>query len=579
MLKGEDEASIQDLVDRILAAFASCVFMDTEDIVLKRESGWSYSYITSGNVTHLRQPPRNIIGSFEANIKKGRRINPDLRSSFRYNIIDPSRISPKGFERQCVLISIASKLEFTLHPHRTPSLKSIQETANFINMNITNPSLNGGINVENFEEIERLNHNFSDFLKNKYNFLKNHEGIAINLFRISKNNQTGYYHLYPSKLSRHWNNPCFLAIDLLEDAEYFWLDPSPSERKKNHVLLIKNYFHLINSFQVKNKLNTRRFFGHCKSCGLSFNILQMNQYNDHISQCQSHSTTHSVARRRARNKIVHKPFMYCKYKNKYVQRTMRFPVAKYHTTMAPLLVGALDWEATNIKVSQDENTMRAQGIPSTTKYIQKPLSFSYGFFTPYKKTLPPELSKICVKFLNDKTHRVHDLYISLLQELQKSVLACHSFYIDTLKNDFGPPSLTNMTPKEKLAYLQTNHCSFCGLSFRKRNPKTRHHNHYLDGKLACSESNKKPIILCGSTYLEHNPYHRRLSKDSNEMSKDSKSYLDLKNKSVTDGPTDRSTHRSANTYVRLSALPPTPPFGPPVDPRANQIVDNCMSNK
>ena len=422
-------------------------------------------------------------------------MNPDLWSCFRYNIIDPSRLAPKGFEKQCVLICIATKLEYTLHPQQTPSISTIRETANLLNMNIAHPNLDGGIRASNFEEIEQLNHNFSPRLINKYRFLEKHEGIALNLFRISKNVQTRFYHLYPTRLSKFWNDRFRFSIDLLEDSSDFWL----AERAKdNHVLLIKNYFGLVNSFLVKNKLNTRRFFGHCKSCGLTFNILQMDSYNDHINNCQSHSPQNAVGRRKIKNRITYKPFTFCKYKNKYVRRTMKFPTAKFHTTMAPLITGSLDFEASNIPAkNHDETIKRTQGVPANTKYVQKPLAFSFGFFTPYERiTLPPELSKITVKFLNEKTHSVTDLYTSLLRELQKSLLACHFFYIETLQKDFGPPTLQNMAPKDRLIYLQTNHCSFCGLTFRKQNAKTRHHNHYLNGSLARSGSTETAIILC-----------------------------------------------------------------------------------
>ena len=507
----------RSLADGLLAQFSSYFFDDIECVERRRESGWVFRYVESISIVHLKRPPGQVVGYGKMKRTPLKFALPFYKA-FRYNVVDPTRFLSRGIKQilqeTCVPLSIILYLEFLLYG-RLGHCKINYLLRLLAILQITPGSrFSHAIAIPDFPALEQHIKRCFDGFQRNYLFLHRYQGISINLFSVIYAPNQRFYHLVPVHLSEKWNDPGYLQVDLLQDADILRVNTNKKHTNKIttlHTLLILNYARLVTVFGHDHHC-PRNIMKACRSCGKTFYTSNVELYNAHTQDCKSHNTK-CLGARKVANTIIYKPWHFNKFEQKWRKNYLTFEKRNFYTTLKPLAFFFADFESRNVPFKKDFGAHQHTGVPKTSIFTQIPMAYSITLGTPYKDIqLPFNLKGTTVRILDDTATNstTNDLYLDFMMFLREKVLPLHSFYRNILQGDPGPPELKSLPAIQRLSYILATHCFYCGAKFgsprktgqsRRRSKeveveggqrskieggqrskvvlKTRHHNHYL----------------------------------------------------------------------------------------------------
>ena len=456
--------------DEILTHFNIQILEDVDALHNKKESGWVYDRIIKMSILKIE---RNILHgpSFghrgTPRVKSSCTILPQFKTMLNPHLVQfPDHFIPYSYSTYpniCVPLAIIMKLEYLKAGglnRRKVHMKDVTAALHSLRFReLQTPENDFKIYQKDFHKLEDINEGFSEALKQQYPFLQLYRSFSINMFKLlgqKEQHKGDTAHLITSHLSRHWNSPYHLQVDLLDSSNV--LDPPSTD----HVLVILNYFGLV------NHRKDRRYNHACRSCQRIFSHFR--NFQRHITQTCSPTPT---APRRAKNFVLHKTFIKDKYTGKRKRHTVSFTAHQYHKTFQNLIYATMDLECTSKPMQPG---LFNKSTPSSTIFYQKPFAFSLCFITPYDLPLPDNLKDIKVVFFDERLTSLDEFYLKMLTTLRQGVADANKFIFETMTQDNGPPNLTHISKKDREAYIRATHCTFCGKKFNTKIASKKHNN-------------------------------------------------------------------------------------------------------
>ena len=505
----------QNYVDEMLTHFNCQILEDIDALHNKKESGWVYDQIIKMSLVKIE---RNILHgpSFGHRGVSAKLPQPTILPQFKTVLTPrivrlPDQYIPVSFlsyPNICIPLAIVIKLEHLkaggLFNNKTFSIKNIASALSALRFSELQTVENDfKIYRKDLPKLEEINDGFSEPLKQQYSFLRFYRGFSINMYKFigqQKLHKGDTARVITSHLSKRWNSPDFLQIDLLDSTHL--LRPPMTD----HVFIILNYFGLINHRKDK------RYSHACRACQRVFTHTR--NFKRHITQTCSPNPT---APRRAKNFILHKAFIKDKHTGKKKRHTISFTPNQYYKTFQTFIYGTMDLECTSKPMQAG---LFNKGVPANSVFYQKPFAFSLCYTTPYNLPLPDNLKNITVKFFDERYNTLDEFYLKMLTTLRQSVTDVNKFIFETMTLDMGPPNLSSLSRKDREAYIKASRCSFCGKKFNMKIVsaknsnkvytvrKVRHHNHFIKipnlaklggvGDDADGDSEHKVIVPCSA---------------------------------------------------------------------------------
>ena len=409
--------------------------------------------------------------------------NDSFKRLFSRLVFDPAHFLPKGFARDnlcvlgnlvmCLTLRMGGKLT-DLTRERTMNIIQSFQYAHLLTPGEQGISLKKIIQLE--KELCPMPRRIIDIWPAAAVFPG---GIAINIFSLRKDNQTGSMKLFPIAVSRHSRSlRSHLQIDMLTDSELFRPTNYNMATPNNHVLLIKNLPLLLHRFTSKHThRNAYRDQYCCRSCGLTTSSFQ--KVTDHFLICD-HKPKLIQGRRKTENKLLHVTHKINPFTNKLERQGLSWNRGHSFMQIRPSLFFYIDFECANIKLDQldDTGTSHREGLSSNTSAppnnseVYLPiLSYSYVVTSLYENhPLPasltaPRFQRINIPENPDPEAAERDFYLSLFLSLRKDLLLAHLHMENVLKNT-PPPPPPDKRPAEFQAYYNSIvNCEFCGRRF------------------------------------------------------------------------------------------------------------------
>ena len=434
------------------------------------------------DIRHVKRDPLN-----EVRLGVGRShlasFNNTFKRLFSRLVFDPAQFLPQGFPRDnlCVL----GNLVLCLHLKTGGRLKdlSMEKTMSAIQgfqyAHLITPG-EQGISLKKIITLEKELCPMPKKIIDIWPAAKVFPGgIAINIYSLRKDNQTGDMRLFPiaiSKSSRQLRT--HLMLDMVMDSPLFRPDNYKVTTPNNHVLLIKHLPLLLHRF-TKKHIN-RNLFGDTFCCRSCFFVTKGFQTITNHWQTCDHRPKLIHGRRQTLNRLKHVTHTLNKFTNKVERRGLSWSRGSSFMQLRPSVFYYLDFECSNEKIDELDETgtsLRA-GLSSNTSAPPKNsegylpiLSFSYVVTSLYDDIpLPPSLTAPRFQRINipgnpDPEAAEKEFYISLLLSLRKDLLLTH-LHIESILQNAPPPPPPHKRPAEFQAYYNSiKNCNLCGKRF------------------------------------------------------------------------------------------------------------------
>lgn len=434
------------------------------------------------DIRHVKRDPLN-----EVRLGVGRShlasFNDTFKRLFSRLVFDPAQFLPQGFPREnlCVLGNLVMALHLKmggklkdLSMEKTMSVIQGFQYAHLITPGEQGISLKKIITLE--KELCPMPQKIIDIWPAAQVFPG---GIAINIFSLRKDDQTGNMKLFPiaiSKSSRHLRT--HLQLDMMTDSSLFRPKNYKMATPNNHVLLIKNLSVLLNRFTAKHtNRNVYKETYCCRSCGFNTNGFQ--KISNHFLTCD-HRPKLIYGRRKTLNRLKHVTHKLNPFTKKVERQGLSWSRGYNFMQLRPSVILYLDFECSNVKIDQldETGTSLRTGLSSNTSAPPKNsegylpiLSFSYVATSLYDEIpLPPSLTAPRFQRINipgnpDPEAAERDFYISLLLSLRKDLLLTH-LHIESILQNAPPLPPPNKRPAEFQAYYNSiKNCQLCGKQF------------------------------------------------------------------------------------------------------------------
>ena len=209
--------------------------------------------------------------------------NKQAHRLFHKHVYDPQLLADSESSNLCVPLSIVITL---FKRFSTLTLKEIspQQLVDALSAlryeKFLAPGPEGGIDENDFRDLERLNSPFTEQLLKQFPQLANYNHLALNLFRIEMStddkgiaNSCGY--IFPCLLSIHNNNAQSFQIDMLRDCKA--IRPTSYDTKTGHVLVIPNMPRFIAVRNLATRLFAHKMTHLCRHCLRVFSNPQVSQ--------------------------------------------------------------------------------------------------------------------------------------------------------------------------------------------------------------------------------------------------------------------------------------------------------------
>ena len=413
---------------------------------------------------------------FGADARRNIGFHPMIKSLFHRLVLDPTYYLRQGFSRTnlcipaCIILAFHSRLGVSIN--RNLNIQRVEQELRALNFrSLLNPTTTG-ISLEQLSQLEELNSNpISPALIRLFPALAYYQGIAINQFRISRNDTE--FRIFPVSLSKHSRALDRFQIDLLIDNSDIrpdhhrgLFDRSPIK----HCLLITR----LNNFVAKmigRGTNQTRYQTVCRTCFRLFHGTDgIHGRLKHDVSC-SHQTRGVLGRRKSRNVLIHRPYIYNTFTKRMQRNGLWFRKGSNFKLLRPLAIGFLDFESYHVPITRDtaHTNMFVRQPPSATA-IQTPMSYSYCYAGLYPSiALPPDLNNVRTKFFDESTGTsLKDFYISLLLGIRKDLFLHSQFLQSVLARDRPPPATRHRSYAQRMYMLTVSHCQICGARFGSR---------------------------------------------------------------------------------------------------------------
>ena len=304
-------------------------------------------------------------------------------------------------------------------------------------------------------------------------------GIAINVFSLRKDGQSGQLRLFPISLSRNSRGlRSHLMCDMLVDSALFRPKNHELRTPNNHVLYIKNLPLLLHRFTSKHiHRNVHRDSHVCRSCGLTTSSWEV--ICDHFLICDQKPRL-VYGRRKTQNTLIHTTHKVNKFNKKLERQGLSWNRGYAFMQLRPSMFLYLDYECSNVRIDDFDETGTSHrpalsGITSTAPKnaeIYLPiLSYSYVATSLYDNhPLPPALTAPRFQRINipgnpDPESAERDLFVSLLLSLRKDLLLAHLHIENILQTTPPAPPLNKRSAEFQTYFASISGCQFCGRRF------------------------------------------------------------------------------------------------------------------
>ena len=465
------EEERESFLDELITDFVGETYNDIASMT-EFGSGFIFDCILKFDVRTLMNNPGNLYNQHNLGSdarKRKAQIHPALKPLFNRTILDSKWLLRQGFSREnlCVPASIIVILHSRLggSPVRSLNITKMEEELKSLNFRAVLSPNHIGIALDQLGKLEDLNtSSHNPQLKKLFPALSFYQGLAISTYVMRKKNND--FRLFPVSLSKHARNSNFFNIDLLiSNNDINDTNKQSKFDMKNHVFAITNLAHLICKLTGKY-CNVSRYQYVCNTC---FRLFANNvQRNNHFDNC-THESRGALGRRKSKNRLIHRPFIFNKYLGKTVRNGLYFNRGSNYKRLRPLILGALDFETYGSKLTHDQPHPEESVFgkrPSSAVSLHVPASYAYCFHSLYENIeLPSCLKDVRIKFYNDCSSEatVKDFYLSLLLNLRKDLVLLAEFLRETLDQKLPAPSPQQRSPQEKAYLRQKKFCNICGI--------------------------------------------------------------------------------------------------------------------
>ena len=474
-----------------------------------------YNQILQIHVRNIRKSPSRLLGYQDefGRVNTIRKFDKNLESAFRYNVVDSAKFVDRrqklDLKNYCVFVGIMLKLYqeqngriSDLTKAKMNDLVSLMPISEFIKTDAE------GVLLRDFRKLEKTAFD-SNKLHMSFPFLRlnGYTAFAFNIYRVQtstvKTRKSREFHLVPLYLSANWKESKSYQIDFLLDNSCLWEKKEKSNSDLSlgivktgsyHLLCIINLPKLLESFSsLHNGLKQKS--GHqlcCRACLKS--IKSHSDYLVHIKSCDIFGKNKTVVLKRPKNTVIHLPFKKCQFSNKRFRNTLKFDLRNSFHTIAPCLLGTLDFESRSQKVSPE-----CQDRPPNAVEQQHVLAVSMTFASPYKSVeLPSSLSEVHTDFLNEERENPKAFFMRLLLKIREKFYELKHFLRLHIQDD-KVPRLKELSLGDQLRYFTTTACQLCGRTFgryygkkngRKLLKKAIHHLHFV------KSANLASVVCC-----------------------------------------------------------------------------------
>ena len=487
-------AERESFISDIFSVFIDDTVADITDMS-SEGSGWRYNRVLRFDVRHVVSSPQNRLRFGRR--KKPEDFNPHLNTFFKGRIFDSNRYihETTGYQvNLCVPASILLSLYLRLHPNGVTGLTKKDFTNNLNSFHLKQFSIVGdtGISLKDTNKFERFHSPIPISLLNLFPALAFFDGFAINFFRI-KRSQQNLFNIFPFALSPNTRKTSFFQVDLLVDTSDIRTPSSNLHRNKAHfhVLVIKDLKRLLYRYSsFYSNLNKYRHI--CRTCFKVFFTRDL--FAKHELSCTHLERKMGIVnRRKSRNVLIHSPYVFNNFTKKKEINGLSFRRGQLFTFLRPLTLGFLDFESFNRVPTPESfsNPSNFEAVPSTAVFHQSPMSYCYSMRSLYTDfPLPPYLSDVRIKFLNEDTASLKDFFIDLLLSLRIDLERQVHFLNKVTALDPGAPRLCDLSLKDRIHFMSARFCSLCGKTFGSfyLHPRTnkkvvtrknKDHNHFL----------------------------------------------------------------------------------------------------
>ena len=410
---------------------------------------------------------------------------------FKRCVYDPSYYLHNTYSKDnyCIPASVVLSLHIRTQSKTQRWLQSKQgslDTENVLKSLNTNGCYSmsrKGMKLSSIGSFEKQNSPISSTLINRFPSLVTVKGISVNIFRIREENNN--YYLTPLAISKHSRSTDYLQCDLISITEDIL---APGQKiPDNHCLFVPFLATLMSRFT--HAANRGHYNKICRSCLAIFQTDE--RLKSHYETC-SIDARHSVARRRTKNILIHRPYQLNRWSGRMEVNAMTWKRAWNYTLLRPLCILFSDLEAYNVNLPDNSSNL-FQKIPNNSISAQQIMSYQYVFKSMYPSiALPPELALPRVKFCPHKPGATErDLFISYFLSLRDDLQKHANFLQSILRKDVPPPPQSQRSVHELAQMLASTNCEICGkkfgsTSYSKRSKKSYvvkkawDHHHYMN---------------------------------------------------------------------------------------------------
>ena len=431
-------------------------------------SGWSYVRIIHFDCRYLASQAYNLY-RFGADARRNIGFHPMIKSLFHRIVLDPLYYLRQGFPRAnlcvpaCMILAFHCRLGHSVN--RTLNIHKMETELEALSYRSLLTPGTVGISLSQLSQLETLNSNpIHSSLLRLFPALAFYKGVAINQFRVRRSGTD--FRIFPVSLSKHSRASDWFQIDLLIDST----DIRPESCEKSfdhsptkHCLVITNLARLVAKMTGKCA-NFSKYEVICRTC---FRLFR-NTVGDHGRLKHDVTCTNQargvLGRRKSRNILIHRPYVYNSFTNKKERNGLWFKKGFNYRRLRPLALGWMDFESYHVALTERSvNTNAFVKQPPSALAIQTPMSYAIAYTSLYPHiAIPPELSDVRIKFLDESNATLKDFYISLLLTIRKDLFLLSNFLRDVLSRDRPPPNMRERTFQQRLHIMSVSHCQICG---------------------------------------------------------------------------------------------------------------------
>ena len=447
-------------------------------------SGWTFQKIVFYDVRISRTLPANFVRFGARGTPTCITFHPLLQSTFRHNVIDPTKYLQSGYSREncCVPCCVILSLHFKFGPplrHQARGMIEMMRKIELLPFSSLLEPTQTGLSLTQLSRLEDLLKPIPAQLIREWPGLKFFDGFAINCYTILR--KEADFRIFPTSLSRFSRESSFLQVDILiENADI----KSPETRNDQkdpqilHTLAVKNLSYLIKNFSSNSYVN-RNFYHLCRTCLRVFQSAHL--LRNHYETCLEMKRG-VLGRRRVLNQLIHKPFRKNRFTGKMERNGLRFVRKNVGRMLKPLAFHVADFESFHEKIDESRvNDSTFENAPKSGLTVQTPMAFAWCHKSNYSQhPLPSSLALPRSVFLDDRQEDPEkEFYLSIFLNMRKDLVLYSNWIESILDLDQGPPAQRFRRLEEIIYFRTRKYCQLCGATFGAKKWSQRSQSYYF----------------------------------------------------------------------------------------------------